>query len=128
MYKMYINGVKNAEIQGCVSRIRSERKRNTMELKQLNYFMVCAKTGSFSNAAEVLFTTQSSVSKVIKSLEDELGTKLFERYARGIRLTETGRKIYPYAVRISESFQEISLICGQCSGTDNSKENEISGV
>ena len=99
-----------------------------MELKQLNYFMVCAKTGSFSSAAEVLFTTQSSVSKVIKSLEDELGAKLFERYARGIRLTETGREIYPYAVRISESFQEISLICGQCSGTDNSKENEIPEV
>ena len=37
-----------------------------MDLKQLQYFVVCAQTGSFSDAAKVLYSTQPSVSKVVK--------------------------------------------------------------
>ena len=44
-----------------------------MDLKQLQYFVVCAQTGSFSDAAKNLYSTQPSVSKVIKGLEDTLG-------------------------------------------------------
>ena len=44
-----------------------------MDLKQLQYFVVCAQTGSFSDAAKVLYSTQPSVSKVVKALEDALG-------------------------------------------------------
>ena len=58
-----------------------------MDLKQLQYFVVCAQTGSFSDAAKVLYSTQPSVSKVVKALEDALGMQLFERLPRGIRLT-----------------------------------------
>ena len=58
-----------------------------MDLKQLQYFVVCAQTGSFSDAAKNLYSTQPSVSKVIKGLEDTLGMQLFERLPRGIRLT-----------------------------------------
>ena len=50
-----------------------------MDLKQLQYFVVCAQTGSFSDAAKNLYSTQPSVSKVIKGLEDTLGMQLFER-------------------------------------------------
>ena len=50
-----------------------------MDLKQLQYFVVCAQTGSFSDAAKVLYSTQPSVSKVVKALEDALGMQLFER-------------------------------------------------
>ena len=57
-----------------------------MDLKQLQYFVVCAQTGSFSDAAKVLYSTQPSVSKVVKALEDALGMQLFERLPRGIRL------------------------------------------
>ena len=49
--------------------------------------MACAQTGSFSDAAKLLYSTQPSVSKVIKALEDALGIQLFERLPRGIRLT-----------------------------------------
>jgi len=42
-----------------------------MDLKQLQYFVVCAQTGSFSDAAKVLYSTQPSVSKVVKALEDK---------------------------------------------------------
>ena len=72
-----------------------------MDLKQLQYFVACAQTGSFSDAAKVLYSTQPSVSKVIKSLEDTLGMQLFERLPRGIRLTVQGQKFYQYACRIT---------------------------
>ena len=44
-----------------------------MDLKQLQYFVACAQAGSFSDAAKILYSTQPSVSKVIKALEDTLG-------------------------------------------------------
>ena len=72
-----------------------------MDLKQLQYFVACAQTGSFSDAAKILYSTQPSVSKVIKSLEDALGMQLFERLPRGIRLTVQGQKVYHYACRIT---------------------------
>lgn len=74
---------------------------NFMDLKQLQYFVACAQTGSFSDAAKILYSTQPSVSKVIKSLEDTLGMQLFERLPRGIRLTVQGQKVYHYACRIT---------------------------
>ena len=71
-----------------------------MDLKQLQYFVACAQTGSFSDAAKILYSTQPSVSKVIKALEDALGIQLFERLPRGIRLTVQGQKVYHYACKI----------------------------
>ena len=71
-----------------------------MDLKQLQYFVACAQTGSFSDAAKLLYSTQPSVSKVIKALEDALGIQLFERLPRGIRLTVQGKKVYHYACKI----------------------------
>ena len=44
-----------------------------LEVKELQYFVVCADLSSFSRAAEVLYTTQPNVSKVIRSLEEKLG-------------------------------------------------------
>ena len=78
-----------------------------MDLKQLQYFVVCAQTGSFSDAAKALYSTQPSVSKVVKALEDALGMQLFERLPRGIRLTVQGQKVYEYASRITN---EISVL------------------
>ena len=76
-----------------------------MDLKQLQYLVTCAQTGSFSDAAKILYSTQSSVSKVIKALEDNLGMQLFERLPRGIRLTVQGQKVYHYACRITNEVE-----------------------
>lgn len=76
-----------------------------MDLKQLQYFIACAQTGSFSDAAKILYSTQPSVSKVIKSLEDTLGMQLFERLPRGIRLTVQGQKVYHYACKITNEVE-----------------------
>ena len=78
-----------------------------MDLKQFQYFVVCAQTGSFSDAAKVLYSTQPSVSKVVKSLEDALGMQLFERLPRGIRLTVQGQKVYRYACRITNEIDAL---------------------
>ena len=78
-----------------------------MDLKQLQYFVVCAQTGSFSDAANVLYSTQPSVSKVVKALEDALGMQLFERLPRGIRLTVQGQKVYRYACRITNEIDTL---------------------
>ena len=76
-----------------------------MDLKQLQYLVTCAQAGSFSDAAKTLYSTQSSVSKVIKALEDNLGMQLFERLPRGIRLTVQGQKVYHYACRITNEIE-----------------------
>ena len=78
-----------------------------MDLKQLQYFVACAQTGSFSDAAKILYSTQPSVSKVIKALEDTLGMQLFERLPRGIRLTVQGQKVYRYACRITNEMNAL---------------------
>ena len=78
-----------------------------MDLKQLQYFVACAQTGSFSDAAKSLYSTQPSVSKVVKALEDTLGMQLFERLPRGIRLTVQGQKVYHYACKITN---EVSVL------------------
>ena len=78
-----------------------------MDLKQLQYFVVCAQTGSFSDAAKVLYSTQPSVSKVVKALEDALGMQLFERLPRGIRLTVQGQKVYRSACRITNEIDAL---------------------
>lgn len=64
--------------------------------------MVSADVGSFSKAAEVLYTTQSNISKGIQSLEKEVGAELFVRQTKGIALTPKGKHVYKYACRILE--------------------------
>ena len=71
-----------------------------MDLKQLQYFVVSVDSGSFKKTAELLYTTQPHVSKIIKSLETELQTELLVRKARGVEATEIGKKVYEHACRI----------------------------
>ena len=68
-----------------------------MDLKQLQYFVVSVESGSFKKAAEMLYTTQPHISKSIKALETELDVQILERKARGVEVTEDGKKIYEYA-------------------------------
>ena len=86
-----------------------------MDLKQLQYFVACAQTRSFSDAAKVLYSTQPSVSKVIKSLEDTLGIQLSERLPRGICLTVQGQKVYHYACKITN---QIDVLENMVSGME----------
>lgn len=70
-----------------------------MELRQLKYFIKTAETLNFSEAARLLFVTQSTLSQQIKSLEQELGTTLFLRDSHTVQLTESGEQLLPLAKR-----------------------------
>ena len=61
-----------------------------MEIKNLRYFLAVAREENMSHAAEILHVTQPTLSKVLKSLEDELGKKLFTRHSFSIKLTDEG--------------------------------------
>ena len=74
-----------------------------MTIQQCRYVVQIAKTGSFSEAAKQMFVAQSSLSVSIKSLEQELNTKLFERAGNGVYLTEAGTEFVRYAKQICES-------------------------
>lgn len=69
-------------------------------IRYLEYFIVSADVGSFSKAAEVLYTTQSNVSKGIKALEEFVGDRLFVRQPTGITLTPQGKHVYKHASKI----------------------------
>jgi LysR family hydrogen peroxide-inducible transcriptional activator len=68
-----------------------------MELQQLRYFCAIADTGNFSRAAQQTHVSQPSLSQQIRKLEDELGTRLFDRLGRTVRLTELGQIFLPRA-------------------------------
>ncbi len=62
-----------------------------MELLQLKYFRDAARLENFSKVAEKYYVPQSSISHTIARLEEELGTKLFTRNGRQVRLNEAGK-------------------------------------
>src|SRR3981081_55679 len=69
-----------------------------MELRHLRYFVAVAEAGSLTVAAEQkLHTSQPSLSRQIRDLEDEVGTQLLMRRARGIDLTPAGRAFLDHA-------------------------------
>ena len=61
-----------------------------MELRTMRYFLAVAREENMTRAAELLHVTQPTLSKSLKSLEDELGKKLFVRHSFHIELTEEG--------------------------------------
>jgi LysR family hca operon transcriptional activator len=69
-----------------------------MELRHLRYFVAVAEAGSLTVAAEQrLHTSQPSLSRQIRDLEDEVGVQLLTRRARGIELTPAGRAFLDHA-------------------------------
>ncbi len=73
-----------------------------MELRQLEAFVEVARSGNFSRAADSLFLTQPSLSARIHALEREVDDTLFHRMGRGVRLTDAGKTLLPYAERALE--------------------------
>src|ERR1700726_617361 len=69
-----------------------------MELRHLRYFIAVAEAGSVTVAAQrMLHTSQPSLSRQIRDLEDEVGAELLTRRARGIELTPAGRAFLEHA-------------------------------
>jgi DNA-binding transcriptional LysR family regulator len=65
-----------------------------MELRALRYFVEVVRQQSFTGAAERMFVTQPTISKMVKALEDEVGAPLLLRDSRQMTLTDEGRIVF----------------------------------
>ena len=71
-----------------------------MEIRQVQSFVHVARFGSFSRAAETMGYSQSAITVQIRLLEEELGTKLFDRMGKKVSLTPQGKRFLEHANRI----------------------------
>lgn len=78
-----------------------------MEVKHLAYFAEVTRTGSFTRAAENLYITQPALSRIVKSLEEELGVELFIRARKKLILTKAGKIVYDHALKLQDQFTEL---------------------
>jgi len=85
----------------------TQRIGGALDLGELQVFLVVAKEGSFSRAAERIYRTQPAVSLAIRKLEDSLGQPLFVRGARPVRLTDAGALLKEYAERLINLRDEV---------------------
>jgi LysR family hydrogen peroxide-inducible transcriptional activator len=82
-------------------------------LRQLEYLVTIADTGSFALAARVANVSQPTLSQQVRTLEDRLGAKLLERSAAGAMLTPVGRTIVATARRmLSDASDIVALAAG----------------
>jgi DNA-binding transcriptional LysR family regulator len=77
-----------------------------MNTHDLKIFEAVATTGSFTKAAQTMFTVQSNVTVRIKNLEVEFGTALFNRTSRKVTLTSAGETLLHYSKQIGHLVQE----------------------
>ena len=77
-----------------------------MDLRQLQYFLQIAETGSVREAASRVRVAQSALSRHVRALEDELGVALFDRHARGVSLTPAGTRLRDRASDILHRVEE----------------------
>jgi DNA-binding transcriptional LysR family regulator len=92
-----------------------------MDLRQLEVFAGVCEFRSFSRAASALRLTQSTVSEHVRLLEEELGTRLFDRLSRETVPTRAGELLYGYARQMlalrSQARQAVDDFLGQVTGT-----------
>lgn len=81
-----------------------------MDLKQLEYFAAACECGSFSKAAACMYTSQPHVSKVIRTLEHELGRPLLDRHGRGVLPTALGKAVLEHTKLILKASEAISAL------------------
>lgn len=77
-----------------------------VSIRDLRAFLLVAELKSFTKAAERIHLTQAGVSSLIRSMEQTLNCRLFERTTREVHLTLEGRRLYPFALRIVHDMQD----------------------
>ena len=77
-----------------------------MELRVLRYFLAVAREGSVTGAANFLHVTQPTLSRQIKELEEELGTKLFVRHSHSVSLTPDGMRLRKRAEEVVDMIEK----------------------
>lgn len=90
-----------------------------MDIALARTFLEITSAGSFVAAAERLNLTQTAISARIRTLEDELGRRLFVRHRSGTRLTEAGRLFYPHAITLVQGWERARREVGLPAGRAN---------
>jgi len=78
-----------------------------MDIREMRYFARVAQDGNFSVAASKLDISQPALSKVIKKMEDEVGTQLFHMFQRRQRLTDAGEQLLAKVTRVINEYDSI---------------------
>jgi DNA-binding transcriptional LysR family regulator len=79
-----------------------------MDIRQLHYFLEVAREGSFSKASQNLHLSQPTLSKMVKTMEEELDVLLFNRSTRWIELTDAGELVLNHAQMIMKSIDNLN--------------------
>lgn len=85
----------------------------SINLRDIDYFLCVAETGSLSRAAETWEVGQPAISKAIRRLEVEFGLTLLERHARGARLSASGQHFLPVAKNLQAGHIEALRLAGE---------------
>ena len=80
----------------------------TMNIQNLRYFAIAAKLENVTKTAELMHTSQSAVSKSIQALEEEFGTRLFDRFGKKLVLNDAGRRFLSSCERILEETDTVA--------------------
>lgn len=92
-----------------------------MSLAQIRYFVAVAEEGNVGRAASRLRVAQPPVTRQIRALEDEIGTRLFTRTPRGMTLLPSGQAFLDHARKILSAVDEAGLAArtaAACSAED----------
>jgi LysR family cyn operon transcriptional activator len=89
---------------------------SSLELRHLRYFVATSEALNFTRAARQLNISQPTLSHSISQLEERLGNKLFERSARGIRLTPAGKVFEKTAYRVLREISAASQLISESAG------------
>jgi DNA-binding transcriptional LysR family regulator len=108
--------VKNKKNLGC-------QLKNLPPLNALRAFEVAARTGSFVQAGVELGVTAAAVSLQVKTLEEHLDKRLFQREGNRIVLTDAGRELYP---RLGQALSEIAELAADLRGGQDRKRLVVS--
>ncbi|RZI05724.1 LysR family transcriptional regulator, partial [Staphylococcus condimenti] len=89
-----------------------------MDIKQMSYFIAVVQQGGMTNASKELYVAQSTISKAIKDLENELGSPLFDRSKRHLTLTDSGEIFYKKSLEIMNLFDNLPKEVNQLKGLE----------
>lgn len=87
-----------------------ERPLTCLDWSLVQVFLTVAQTGSLSEAARALGSSQPTVGRQVRQIEEELEATLFQRQPRGLRLTETGAALVPHAQAMHDSAHALGLV------------------
>lgn len=87
-----------------------------MEIRQLRYLVTIVEAGGFTRAAEREHVAQPGVSAQIRQLERELGQELLDRSGRGVRLTDAGAAVLPFAKAALRAIDDLRDVAEEMTG------------